>query len=132
MAPWYKKNKGRGVEVVGVQFERKNDPAYVKTAMENFKKRFDIEYTEVFWGLADKKAVAESFPALNTFLSFPTILFIDKKGNVDKIYTGFTGPATGVYYKQFIKEFNDEVNHLLKEDTASSPLVSTTTTGRSR
>ncbi|ASU33931.1 peroxiredoxin family protein [Mucilaginibacter xinganensis] len=113
MAPWYKKNKNRGVEVIGVQFERKADPAYVKNAMENFKKRFGIEYTEVFGGLADKKAVAESFPALNTFLSFPTILFIDKKGNVDKIYTGFTGPATGQYYTTFIKEFNGEVDKLL-------------------
>ncbi|RKR80433.1 peroxiredoxin [Mucilaginibacter gracilis] len=114
VAPWYKKNHQRGVEVIGVQFERKTDPAYVKNAMENFKKRFGIAYTEVFGGLADKKAVAESFPALNTFLSFPTIIFIDRKGNVDKIYTGFTGPATGVYYEQFIKEFNDEVDHLIK------------------
>lgn len=113
IAPWYKKNKNRGVEVVGVQFERKADPAYVKNAMENFKKRFDISYTEVFGGLADKKAVAASFPALNTFLSFPTILFIDKQGKVDKIYTGFTGPATGEYYTQFIKEFNEEVDKLL-------------------
>jgi thiol-disulfide isomerase/thioredoxin len=117
VAPWYQKNKNRGVEVIGVQFERKADPAYVKNAMENFKKRFNITYTEIFGGLADKKAVAESFPALNTFLSFPTILFIDKKGNVDKIYTGFTGPATGAYYTQFIKEFNEEVDELLKKDS---------------
>ncbi len=115
VAPWYQKNKNRGVEVVGVQFERKADPTYVKNAMENFKKRFGVTYTELFGGLADKKAVAESFPALNTFLSFPTILFIDKKGNVDKIYTGFTGPATGDYYTQFIKEFNEEVDKLLKQ-----------------
>lgn len=100
--------------------------------MENFKKRFGIEYTEVFGGLADKKAVAASFPALNTFLSFPTILFIDKKGNVAKIYTGFTGPATGIYYKQFIKEFNDEVDHLLKEDVASSSTAVATSTGGTR
>ena len=98
-----------------MHYERKADPVYVKNAIENFKKRYGIEYDEVFGGLVDKKAVAESFPALNTFLSFPTILFIDKKGNVAKIYTGFTGPATGVYYTQFIKEFNDEADHLLKD-----------------
>lgn len=114
MAPWYQKNKNRGVEIVGVQFERKADPTYVKKAMEHFKKRLGITYIEVFGGLADKKAVAESFPALNSFLSFPTILFIDKKGNVAKIYTGFTGPATGDYYTQFIREFNEEVDQLLK------------------
>jgi len=116
LAPWYKQNKNRGVEAIGVHYERKADPAYVKNAIENFKKRYGIEYDEVFGGLVDKKAVAESFPALNAFLSFPTILFIDKKGNVAKIYTGFTGPATGVYYTQFIKDFNDEIDHLLKED----------------
>jgi len=115
LAPWYKKNKARGIEAIGVHYERKTDPVYVKNAIENFKKRYGIEYDEVFGGLADKKAVAESFPALNTFLSFPTILFIDKKGNVAKIYTGFTGPATGMYYTQFIKEFNEEVDHLLND-----------------
>ncbi|TWI97563.1 peroxiredoxin [Mucilaginibacter frigoritolerans] len=114
LAPWYKKNKNRGVAAIGVHFERKADTEYVKNAIENFKKRYGIEYDEVFGGLADKKAVAESFPSLNAFLSFPTIIFIDKKGNVAKIYTGFTGPATGVYYQQFIKEFNEEVDSLLK------------------
>ena len=114
LAPWFKKNKHRGVEAIGVHFERKTDPEYVKNAITNFKKRFGIEYDEVLGGLVDKKAVADLFPALNTFLSFPTILFIDKQGNVAKIYTGFNGPATGIYYDQFVKEFNDEVDLLLK------------------
>ncbi|MES2277866.1 MAG: TlpA disulfide reductase family protein [Bacteroidota bacterium] len=114
LAPWYKKNKNRGVEAIGVHYERKLDPAYLKNAIEGFKARYGIEYDEVIGGLVDKKAVAESFPALNTFLSFPTILFIDKKGNVAKIYTGFTGPATGIYYERFVKEFNAEVDRLLK------------------
>jgi len=42
LAPWYKKNKGRGVEAIGVHYERKTDPVYVKNAIENFKKRFGI------------------------------------------------------------------------------------------
>ncbi|GAB3920746.1 peroxiredoxin family protein [Mucilaginibacter myungsuensis] len=115
LAPWYKKNKTRGVEAIAVHYERKLDPEYLKTAIGSFKKRYGVEYDEVIGGLVDKKAVAESFPALNAFLSFPTILFIDKKGDVAKIYTGFTGPATGEYYTRFVKEFNDEVDRLLKE-----------------
>jgi len=127
LAPWYKKNKSRGVEAIAVHYERKTDPEYLKNAIGNFKKRFGVEYDEVIGGLVDKKAVAESFPALNTFLSFPTILFIDKKGNVAKIYTGFTGPATGVYYTQFVNDFNKEIDQLLKEDSTEK---SANVTGR--
>jgi len=58
--------------------------------------------------------VAASLPALNTFLSFPTTIFIGKDGKVSKIHTGFTGPATGKYYNQFVKEFNAEVDALVK------------------
>ena len=59
--------------------------------------------------------VAASLPSLNTFLSFPTTIFIDKKGNVAKIHTGYSGPATGKHYQAFLQEFNTEINTLLKQ-----------------
>ncbi len=48
-------------------------------------------------------------------LSFPTTLFIDKRGKVRKVHTGYSGPATGKYYQEYIREFNDEVNALVSE-----------------
>ena len=69
----------------------------------------------MFGGIADKQAVAASLPALNSFLAFPTTIFIDKKGRVAKIHTGYTGPATGQYYQDFVKEFNGEVDTLVRE-----------------
>jgi thiol-disulfide isomerase/thioredoxin len=115
LAPWFKKNKKRGVEAIAIHYERKTDTAYVRKALTRFRKRFGIEYDQVFAGLADKQLVAESLPALNTFLSFPTIIFLDKKGKVAKIHTGYTGPATGKYYEEFKKEFNEEIGKLLKQ-----------------
>jgi thiol-disulfide isomerase/thioredoxin len=115
LAPWYKENNKRGVEIVGVSFERKDDFNFAKARLDNLVRRFDIRYDILFAGIADKKVVAAKFPELNTFLSFPTTLFIDKKGKVRKVHTGYTGPATGEYYEDFIKEFNDEVTALLKE-----------------
>jgi thiol-disulfide isomerase/thioredoxin len=115
LAPWYKKNKSRGVEAIAIHYERQTDPAYVQKALSRFSKQFDIQYEEVIGGIADKQYVASSLPALNTFLAFPTIIFIDKKGQVAKIYTGYTGPATGKHYTQFVKEFNEEVDRLLKK-----------------
>lgn len=115
LAPWYKENKKRGVEAIAIHYERNLDSAFLQKVIGRFRSRHGIDYQEVVGGLADKKKVAESLPALNSFLAFPTILFIDKKGNVAKIYTGFTGPATGEYYEQFKKEFNQEIDRLVKQ-----------------
>jgi hypothetical protein len=52
---------------------------------------------------------------LPEFKSYPTTLFIDKKGNIAKIHSGYSGPATGRYYDEFVKEFNEEIDRLLKE-----------------
>jgi len=115
LAPWYKENKSRGVEIVGLAFERKDDPAFAKARLDNLIKRFDIQYDILFAGISDKKVVAEKLPELNAFLSFPTTFFIDKEGKVRKVHTGYNGPATGEYYHAFIREFNSEVDALINE-----------------
>ena len=115
LAPWFKKNKSRGIEAIGLHYERTTESAYVKKVLSRFKDRFDIEYDQVIAGTADPKSVSESLPALNSFLSFPTTIFIDKKGNVAKIYTGYNGPATGKYYAEYVKEFNAEIDKLVAE-----------------
>lgn len=119
LSPWYKANKDRGVEIIGLSYERKNNPAFAKTRLEALKTRFDINYDILFCGLADKYNVAETLPALNNFLSFPTTIYIDKNGKVRKIHTGYSGPATGKYYEEFVKEFNEEVNNLLNPDKSA-------------
>lgn len=120
LSPWYKANKNRGVEIIGLAFERKNDPVFAKQRLETLKKRFDIEYDILFAGLADKKFASEALPALSEVLSFPTTIYIDKFGKVRKIHTGYTGPATGRYYEEFVKEFNNDVNELLKSSETKS------------
>lgn len=115
LAPWYKENHDRGVEVVGIHYERQLDSAYVRKALTRFREKFDIQYDQVIAGKPDKQLVAESLPALSNFLSFPTTIIINKKGEVAQIHTGYSGPATGKYYTDFVKEFNTEIDALLKE-----------------
>lgn len=115
IAPWYKANQKRGVEVIALHYERSTEPEYAKKVMSRFRERFGIEYDQVIAGTADKQVVSESLPALDSFLSFPTTIIIDKQGNVAQIHTGFNGPATGKFYDEFKKEFNDEINSLLKK-----------------
>jgi thiol-disulfide isomerase/thioredoxin len=115
LAPFYKANRARGVEVISIQYERQTDSAFVRKVLTRMRQRYDIQYDQVLGGIADKQVVAASLPALNSFLAFPTTIFIDKKGRVVKIHTGYTGPATGQYYQDFVKEFNGEVDTLVRE-----------------
>lgn len=115
LSPWYEKNRERGVEIITIHYERQSDTAYARKVMSRFRKRFDITYDQVFGGIAHTDSVKKSLPALAKFSSFPTTIFVGKNGNVSKIHTGYTGPATGKFYDEFLKEFNDEVDSLLKE-----------------
>jgi hypothetical protein len=83
--------------------------------MNRFRNRFDIQYDQVFGGIANNDSVSKSLPSLASFKSFPTTIFIGKTGNVSKIHSGYSGPATGKYYDEFVKEFNEEVIKLLDE-----------------
>lgn len=118
LAPWYKENKSRGVEIVGIGFEAKDSLAYAQYTLNKLKAKYDIRYPLLFGGYADKKVVAEKFPALNTFLSFPTTILIDKQGRVREIYTGFSGKATGKYYDEFVTTFNRLIDKLVAEPSA--------------
>lgn len=117
LGPWYEKNKQRGIEIIGLQYERQTDQAFVKKAFEKFQKQFGIQYSLLLGGTADKQVVLGSIPELQNFLSFPTTIFVGRDGLIKKIHTGFSGPATGQHYLDFIKEFNDEVDQLLLPKT---------------
>jgi peroxiredoxin len=115
LAPWYKANKARGVEIIGLSFERKDDIAYAKAAIARLKVKYGAEYEILFAGKVGEEATAKALPEVEKVNSYPTTIFIDKKGKVRKIYTGYNGPATGLFYEEFKKEFNDLMNDLLAE-----------------
>lgn len=111
---WFKKNQQRGIEIITIQFEAVNDFAYAQQQMKRFKQRFNIPYEQVFGGLANNDSVLEALPSLAEFKAFPTTLFLNKKGALVKINSGFAGPATGKFHTDLIKEFNEIVDELLQ------------------
>ncbi|MDD4107449.1 MAG: hypothetical protein PHH93_01885 [Prolixibacteraceae bacterium] len=97
-------------------FELKNDFESAKRTLTGLRKRLGIDYEILFAGTTSKESVAKALPALNGIAAFPTTIFIDKKGNVRKIHSGFSGPATGKFYEEFKTEFNEIVDELLEEN----------------
>ncbi|WP_345236166.1 TlpA disulfide reductase family protein [Hymenobacter saemangeumensis] len=115
LAPWYEKNKARGVEVIGLGYERSSDYKKASERLRKLRERYNIGYELAVAGVANKDSAAKSLPQLAKVLAFPTTIFLDKKGAVRKIHTGFSGPGTGKYYEEEIAGFNRTVDKLLKE-----------------
>lgn len=113
LSPWYKANRHRGVEVIGLAFERKDDFTYAQGALKRLRDRYETEYEILFGGKVGAEATAKALPELEKVNGYPTTIFIDKEGKIRKIHTGFNGPATGLFHEEFKKEFNALVDELL-------------------
>src|SRR5690606_16315816 len=109
---FYKEYKDKGVEVIGLAYERTNDTERSKKSLEQLRKRFHVSYPILLTGYTNKE-VLKSMPELSEFKAFPTTIIIDKQGKVNKIHTGFSGPGTGKHYTEYINEFENHINKLL-------------------
>jgi peroxiredoxin len=113
---YYQKYHPKGVEVIGLAYERTPDFAQSKKALQQLKTHFNIQYPILITGYTPSHGDPQkSLPMLADFKGFPTTIIIDKQGNVRKIHTGFSGPGTGEYYTQFVDEFDRLTDKLLAE-----------------
>ena len=115
LEPLYKEYRGRGVEIVSLMFEHFGDFPQAVEATRRFRQHYGIEYTTLIAGISNKDEAAKKLPMLDRVYAFPTTLFVDRKGVVRKIHTGFSGPATGDHYTQFVAEVKATLDQLLAE-----------------
>ena len=115
LSPWYTANRNRGVEVIGLAFERKDDFNYAQGTLLRLRDRYTTEYEILFGGKVGEEATSKALPELEKVNGYPTTIFIDKKGKIRKIHTGFNGPATGLFHEEFKRDFNQLIDELLKE-----------------
>jgi len=113
---YYKKYQPKGVEIVGLAYERTTNFERSQKALTQLKDRFNIPYPILITGYTPARGeAAKSLPMMEKVLGFPTTIIIDKKGDVRKIHTGFSGPGTGEHYIEFITEFEKLTDDLLAE-----------------
>jgi thiol-disulfide isomerase/thioredoxin len=117
LSSWYIQNKSRGVAMLGLAYERTASFENTKKLLQPFITRFHVTYPILATGVSidDSLRTEKTIPEIQQILAFPTTIFIDKKGMVRKIDTGFNGPGTGEHFEIFKKEFNRLVNNLLAE-----------------
>jgi peroxiredoxin len=114
---FYNSNAEKDIEFVALAFEYAKTQEKAFSSIKRLKDNIGIQYSILLaqYGTSSKSKAQEKLPMLNHVLSYPTSIFIDKKGKVRKIHTGFNGPATGDKFIEFKKEFTEFLDVLLDE-----------------
>ncbi len=115
LAALHKEYGDRGLEVIGLMYEHFEDRQIAVRQINRFREKFGIQYMTLVAGISDKTEVSKTLPSLSAVLAFPTTIFIDRKGQVRVIHTGFSGPGTGKHHEQLKEEFTNVIVELLEE-----------------
>ncbi|PWJ42036.1 peroxiredoxin family protein [Sediminitomix flava] len=115
LAPYYDKNKDKGVEIIGLAFENADNLEAAAPKLKRMKNKLGVNYELLYAAKRESGATEKALPAISKVMSYPTTIFIDKKGKVRKIHTGFSGPGTGKYYEEFQEDFNLFMDKLIEE-----------------
>ncbi len=113
-ADWYKRYHGQGLEIIGLCYERSDIFKDAVQSVSRMKEHLNAEYHFLIAGVSDKTKAAETLPALKGIHAYPTAIFIDRNGKIQKIYTGFNGPGTGIHYTEYVRKTEAMLENMLK------------------
>ena len=114
LVPFYREYREKGFEIIALMFERHARFHQSGEAVRGYRADIGIEFTTLIAGTADDEA-GKALPTLSGIYGYPTTILIDRRGVVRDIHTGFSGPATGAAYDEFVAEFRAKVDALLAE-----------------
>ncbi len=108
-----KKYRARGLSILGLAFELTGDLDRDRAQVRGYAEHHGVEYPILVAGISDKAAATKAFPALDRVRSYPTTIFMDAKGEVRAVHTGFSGPATGEEHARLRAKFEAEIEAIL-------------------
>ena len=115
LVPFYQEYQPKGVEIIALMFERHGDFERAAQAVRGYRKDLGIQFTTLIAGLSETDDASKAMPTLTGVYGFPTTLIIDRKGVVRDTHVGFSGPATGRHYEEYVAQFRGLIDQLLSE-----------------
>ncbi len=103
---WRSKNQDLDIKFSILAFERSPNKRLARIQLKKAVKSYSIDYPILIGGYTREDKVSTALPGLENFISFPTTIYIDKKGRVRKVLASFQGPATGIKFEEFSKNFD--------------------------
>ena len=105
------------IKFVSIAFEYAKNKKLALNNLNKLKKLLNIDYDILLaqYGTSDKFEAARKLISIDTIISYPTLIVVDKNKKVRRIHTGFNGPATGKEYDDFKAEFEGFIELLNNE-----------------
>ncbi|MFM7233099.1 MAG: TlpA disulfide reductase family protein [Flavobacteriales bacterium] len=111
----YASYKTRGLQIIPVAFERGDDVVAACKRVATQFEQLEIAYPFYYGGKASKADAQKTLDFLTEVHSFPTSVFIDKKGTIRGVYTGFYGPGTHEEYSKHTAEITQLIDSMIRE-----------------
>lgn len=108
----FRKTNKTDVDFYIVSFERGIDEKNSLKSLKKAKALYNIDYPILIGGLSKDVKVGDIFKGIVNFASFPTTIFVNKKGSIVEIHSGFSGPATGIYFERFKTQFSSLIKKI--------------------
>ena len=70
----YEAYQPKGLEIVAIDFELKDDFSYFQQRISRLKKDLNVAYPVLFGGIAKKSEAVKKIPMLNHIMSYPTMI----------------------------------------------------------
>lgn len=105
----------QGLQVIGFAYERHNEKALARNAINRMTQDLNLDYPIFHAGRADKQDANDDFAQLDTIISFPTSILLNHRAEIESIHTGFNGPGTGITFEQYSRDFERLLLSVLNE-----------------
>lgn len=111
---WRRKNlaKLNDVEFIALAFEKFPDEKSALKKLRKVRHKLKMDYPLVLADFKSTETVPRFLPIEKT-VAFPTTFFLNRKNEIVKVHTGFSGQATDDYFESFKGKFSKIVDELI-------------------
>lgn len=102
------------VKITALAFERYRDSIKAFNTINVYKNKLNLPYEILLAGYYDKKEASAKLPQIEKIMAYPTLIITDANNVIQKVYTGFYGPATKEH-EAFKNEFTKVVHGIRKK-----------------
>ena len=90
----YQLHSRQGLEIIALAFEKTTEYEKARKQVTRLRDKYSVKYPILITQQTGKDRASELFSIVNKISAFPTTFFLNKKHEIIKIHTGFSGPAT--------------------------------------